>query len=251
MRTRLVLLAIAIATMACASQPADVARPVSDGDEPLVGYLLTPPDARLFLPPPPSAASALQAGEIDAVLMLSQTQDSSRRAQAIADNRIDPGQTFALTLGATIGPDVTPNLARVLGRLTNDIAAASGPAKDEYDRLRPFQVQAALAPCFAEDAALMARLANSRSYPSGHAALGWAWALILAEMAPERADAILARGHDYGWSRVVCGLHFPSDVAAGQLVAAATVAALHADPSFQRDFTLARIELRELLGLPL
>ena len=31
-------------------------------------------------------------------------------------------------------------------------------------------------------------LREDGSYPSGHNAIGWAWALILAEIAPERAD---------------------------------------------------------------
>ena len=37
-----------------------------------------------------------------------------------------------------------------------------------------------------------------RSYPSGHTSIGWAWALILSEIAPDRADAIQARGRNYG-----------------------------------------------------
>ena len=45
--------------------------------------------------------------------------------------------------------------------------------------------------------------------------MGWAWALILSELAPDRADAILARGLAYGESRAVCGVHYASDVEAG------------------------------------
>jgi len=49
-------------------------------------------------------------------------------------------------------------------------------------------------------------------YPSGHTALGWAWALILTEIAPDRADAILARGRAFGVSRNICNVHWHSDV---------------------------------------
>ena len=88
-------------------------------------------------------------------------------------------------------------------------------------------------------------LAASGSYPSGHAALGWAWALVLTEMAPERADAILARGMAYGESRVICGVHYSSDVEAGRLVGAVLVARLKADPAFQADFAVAARELAQ------
>jgi acid phosphatase (class A) len=36
-------------------------------------------------------------------------------------------------------------------------------------------------------------LRKNGSYPSGHTAIGWAWALTLAEVAPDRADAVCAR----------------------------------------------------------
>lgn len=80
----------------------------------------------------------------------------------------------------------------------------------------------------------------TRSYPSGHAAIGWAWGLVLAELAPERAPALLARGRAFGESRAVCGLHHPSDVAAGRDIAAGVVARLHADPVFRADMERAR-----------
>ncbi|HEX8056091.1 MAG TPA: phosphatase PAP2 family protein, partial [Novosphingobium sp.] len=96
--------------------------------------------------------------------------------------------------------------------------------------------------CLPRDEAM---LRKDGSYPSGHSALGWGWALVLAELAPEKADAILQRGRDFGQSRLVCNAHWASDVDAGRLVAAATVARLHADPVFTADLAAARQELRQ------
>lgn len=81
------------------------------------------------------------------------------------------------------------------------------------------------------------------SYPSGHSSIGWAWALALAEIVPERADAILARGYDFGASRAICRAHWKSDVEAGRLVGAATVSRLHADPVFLAQLGEARKEI--------
>ncbi len=60
-------------------------------------------------------------------------------------------------------------------------------------------------------------------------AWAWAWALVLSEMAPDRADQILARGLAYGEGRAICGVHYASDVEAGPNVGAALFGALKAD----------------------
>jgi acid phosphatase (class A) len=95
--------------------------------------------------------------------------------------------------------------------------------------------------CVPQDAE---RLRNNGSYPSGHASLGWTWALLLAELAPDRADALLARGYAYGENRVVCGVHWPTDVEAGRTIAAAVSAKLHSKPEFVGQMQAARDELR-------
>ncbi len=81
------------------------------------------------------------------------------------------------------------------------------------------------------------------SYPSGHTATGWGWALILAEISPREADTILARGCAFGESRNVCNVHWHSDVVQGRLIAAGTVARLHANSAFRADLEAARTEL--------
>ena len=85
-------------------------------------------------------------------------------------------------------------------------------------------------------------LMESGSYPSGHTTLGWMWALILAEIAPERINAILSRGLAFGESRVVCNVHWESDVTAGRILGAGVVARLHADAAFRKDLEAAKAE---------
>lgn len=86
-------------------------------------------------------------------------------------------------------------------------------------------------------------LEKDGSYPSGHSAVGWAWALILSEISPAQTDAILARGRVFGESRNVCNVHWHSDVVQGRFMGAGTVARLHAGGAFRADLETAKAEL--------
>jgi acid phosphatase (class A) len=86
-------------------------------------------------------------------------------------------------------------------------------------------------------------LRHNGSYPSGHTSLGWAWALILSELVPQRADTILSRGKAYGESRIICNVHWYSDVVAGRMMGAAAVALMHNNPEFIADMKAAKAEL--------
>ena len=86
-------------------------------------------------------------------------------------------------------------------------------------------------------------LETDGSYPIGHSAIGWGWALTLSKLAPERAEALLTRGRAYAQSRMVCNAHWLSDTEAGMAVGAAAFARLQNNPVFQATMTMARLEL--------
>ena len=83
----------------------------------------------------------------------------------------------------------------------------------------------------------------TRDYPSGHASRGWLIAMILTELAPDRSNALLTRGRDYGESRVICGWHNATSVEAGRVAGAAVFASLHGSADFRADMDAARTEL--------
>ena len=97
--------------------------------------------------------------------------------------------------------------------------------------------------CTPDDEAL---LRKDGSYPSGHTAIGWAWALILAEVFPEQSDAILERGKQFGISRNICNVHWHSDVVTGRMMGAAAVAMLHSNTDFMIDLEAAKKEVKAL-----
>lgn len=193
-------------------------------------------DASIFIPPPPAANGAQELAE-RAIVRGPWTDE--RRAQALADNAIDPFAAFDSVLGPGFTQANFPATYAVLDRAGRAAGFAGDPVKFIHRRPRPFLSDEAITPCIPNDE----RLRASFSYPSGHAALGFAWALVLAELVPSHADALIERGRDFTWSRVVCGVHYPSDVEAGRTVASAAVARLHADADFRQMMDAARAEL--------
>lgn len=164
----------------------------------------------------------------------------ARIAQARADDAFSAFSAFAPVFGESFTEANYPLTDTALDRVLAPLGAAIGVAKNRYDRERPFEVDSAVTTCIEASE----RIRASGAYPSGHAAFGWAWALVLAELDPAHADAILARGRAYGDSRVVCGLHYPSDVEAGRVIAAAALARLHAEPEFRAALDAARAEFQ-------
>lgn len=193
-------------------------------------------DGAALVGPPPAPGSARDAA--DRLGMRPQVTDA-RLAQARADQSTDPFAAFRPVMGADFAASRFPRTQTLLTAVLRGVGPAVNTAKDAHMRPRPFVDDATLARCDAPDAALAA----STAYPSGHAAIGWAWALALAELAPARADAILQRGRDFGDSRVICGFHYPSDIDASRTIAAAAIARLHADADFRRDLEAARREI--------
>ena len=200
------------------------------------------PSSLTLLAAPPAKDSASQARDNAMAKIARSLKGSPRWTQATLDADLKfPGaaNTYSCAVGVDINPATTPRLYTLLNRSLIDAGLATYPTKTRFQRPRPFVVAGGDICTPAADAGLR----KDGSYPSGHSAVGWAWALILAEAAPDRQDAILARGRAFMQSRVVCNVHWLSDTEAGGLVGTAVVARLHNDPAFRADVEAARSEI--------
>ena len=202
-------------------------------------------DSLALLPAPPASGSAAQLADDAAYQQASKGKGSARWNLAAADAELKfpkAAQTFRCALGVPINPEEAPHLTMLMRRTLTDAGLATYKAKDTYKRLRPFVVFNGES-CTPKDEA---SLRKDGSYPSGHASVGWAWGMVLTELAPERSNELIQRGFEFGQSRVACGVHWPSDVEAGRVVAAAVVAQLQSDPTFKAQAALARQEVQTL-----
>jgi acid phosphatase (class A) len=66
----------------------------------------------------------------------------------------------------------------------------------------------------------------------------------LTEIAPNYSEAILQKGLAFGESRMVCNLHWHSDIVAGRTMGSATVSILQSEPLYQEAVAMAKEELK-------
>jgi len=209
-----------------------------------VGYLQgsAVPDSLALVPAPPAAGSAGFALDEQVSREARALRGSPRFEQAHRDAELAfpaGANQFSCAIDVDVDAVKTPALYRLLERSRIDASAATRTAKKHYQRARPFMVNGEPT-CSPEDEQ---DLRGNGSYPSGHTSIGWAWALILSEIAPDRADAIQARGRNYGESRLVCNVHWQSDILEGRFMGAAAVARLHDNAAFNSDLLAARKEI--------
>lgn len=246
MRKRPILaLALTLCAMAAAAQSG-----VYDVRNHPEGYFLRIDDVASsvsLLPPPPQPGSAQFAWDEAQYMWGKMQRITPRGRQAFEDAKLGGdglSAAFSEAFGVKITEQDTPEIYRLICRMGGDSGdLATREAKEHYLRMRPFMLfgEPSLTPDDEKG------LSTNGSYPSGHTANGWATALVLAEINVDRQDEILRRGYEHGQSRVICGVHYQSDVDAGRVVASAVVARLHADAGFMAQLEKAKKEFARLV----
>jgi len=213
----------------------------------LAGYLSAKeyPNSLELLPPPPVDGSAAYMHDVEIANKYTALKNEKRIELAKKDAILtfpEAFDAFNIILDIPISQEKTTNLYMLLRRSLADAGLATYSAKNNYSRARPFMVNnlPEIDPNKEED------LRKDGSYPSGHTAIGWAWALILSEIYPNQSDEIIERGRQFGISRMICNVHWNSDVEAGRFIGSATVARLHANNDFLIDLDAAKKEIAML-----
>ena len=165
----------------------------------------------------------LLARNLQAVKDIMAASTPAERAAAQADDR---AYSTALVGGPALGGLNAPGMpyanADGTGWAVNDAAGnEAAKAKAIFDYPRPFLADPSIEPLVG---------GSGGSLPSGHTSKGFAEALYLAYIFPERFQQIMTRASEYGEHRIVNGVHYPLDVIAGRMVAAWSTAGF-LDPS--------------------
>jgi acid phosphatase (class A) len=199
------------------------------------------PTGAKFLPLPPKTTDAAFYNDWYRYQWGKTMRDTERGKQA-KDDAVHTleyfSEIYSEPFGMEISQDNTPEIWSLLERLLATTHVCNGKSKSRIMRKRPFMQFNEPTPVPEDEE----KLRTNSSYPSGHTTMGWAIALVLAEINPNRQDEILKRGFEYGESRVIVGFHFQSDVDHARIITSALVIRLHANDDFSAQLQKAKEE---------
>jgi acid phosphatase (class A) len=195
-------------------------------------------DAARLLPPPPADGSVAAKDDLAAVEAAVARRSQAEFDAAKRDAEDGTGGYFVSAIGPGFDLAKLPRTKQLLDDVGKAASDPTTKAKAFFHRERPYVLDPALQTCTPHKPG-----ASPNSYPSGHSTDTYAKAVVLAALLPAKAQAILARAEVYARNRVICGVHFPSDVAAGQAFGTAIGERLLASAAFQPELDAARAEL--------
>ncbi|HEU6448357.1 MAG TPA: phosphatase PAP2 family protein [Verrucomicrobiae bacterium] len=191
------------------------------------------PNATALLAPPPLPDSAEQSADLDEVRAVYHLATSNEIAAAYLEKKFTVFN-YADAVGAYFLSNNLPKTTAFFQRVQKDAEAVTDNAKNFYKRPRPYFIDPSLA---------NGKLEKSFSYPSGHSTESMVLALVLADLIPNKSDAIIAHARMIGWHRVEIARHYYTDICAGRVLAQAIVRKMKENPAFQKDFTEAKAEI--------
>jgi acid phosphatase (class A) len=238
MKTTIILIAALLATAAFAQGPKTL-------------RYLTPAeiDPSKLLPASAADGSETQQLEMKELWRILKTRTPERFKQAQWDNDNESPIAFASVIGPAFDLKALPITAKLLDDVQNDQSVAATAAKDYFKRRFAAVVDTSIVPLTCDPADVRASAAKPggralRSYPSGHATMGFSIGAFLAALIPNKAQAILVRAAEYGYSREVCGDHYHSDVEASHALGNAVAIMLLKNAALQPQIEASRAELR-------
>lgn len=191
-----------------------------------------------MLPPPPAAGSQQSIDEMKELKAIAARSTPEQVAFAAHDAKDEAPDMF----NGALGFDITqyPVTSKLLASVVEEEDVDSKVAKDFFKRERPYAVDKTLKTCVP----VKPGKSIYSSYPSGHSTLAFVLAEVLTQLVPEKSQAIMARASQFAENRLVCQVHFRSDIAAGQQFGTILAIRLMELPAFRADMDAARAELR-------
>ncbi|MBA2590554.1 MAG: phosphatase PAP2 family protein [Alphaproteobacteria bacterium] len=199
--------------------------------------LLAPGDfaAGRYLPPPPDAATTNR--EMDELHAIAARSTADDRAVAKRDAENETPTIFNDAAGFDLA--ASPETFKLLTLVGDEEEDDTKDAKAFFHRDRPYAAEPAIKAC---TPVKPGKAANS--YPSGHATRAFSMGVVLADLVPARSQEIMARASQYAERRLVCGVHYRSDIVAGQQFGTVLALKLMQNPAFQAQMAKALAEIR-------
>jgi acid phosphatase (class A) len=191
------------------------------------------PEAATLLAPPPLIDSGEQAADMEEVKAVYHAAGDADKEAAKSEKKFTVFN-FTEAAGSFLVESKLPKTTAFFEKVQTDAEAVTDAGKDYFKRPRPYTTDPSLA---------NGKLETSFSYPSGHSTESMVLALVLADLLPDKHDAIIAHARTIGWHRVQIARHYPTDIYAGRVLALAIVKQFKKSDAFNKDFAEAKAEL--------
>jgi len=187
----------------------------------------------VVLPDPPVDRGPLTRGEGDLMLAMEAQATPKARARASSKETLRVW-VYADVLGSGFNAEAMPLTAALMRQAERESSVVTRALKARWSRVRPPNQDDRIVPTIG--------VPKDGSYPSGHSVRSMLWAHLLAELAPDKADALIRRARLVAYDRVIGGVHYPTDVAAGMTVGALIAEEIMRSPEYQAEVARARAE---------
>lgn len=192
-------------------------------------------DLPSLLPPPPAAGSPTERVELDQILALQASRTPEQAARCVQIEHETLWLFGSEVLGVWFAESNLPKTAAFFAAVREDFIAANRAAKAVHPRKRPPFGDDRIKPCV--------DFSDTPSYPSGHGIQSSVWAGLLGRIFPDKADAFNLRAATTRNYKAISGVHYPSDLAAGQAVGEALARELLKNPAVQQAIAEVRAEI--------
>lgn len=191
-------------------------------------------DATKVIPVAPAADSLATLADLETVYQVQRrrTPEQVALANYFAEDSVFQ---YDAVIGLWFTAANLPRTAEVFLQIDADRYAISTKGKVVWSRPRPPLLDPRIQAC--------ALLPASGSYPSGHSTQAFLWAGLLAEIFPAQREALRERAELVAWSRVIAGVHYPTDIVAGRILGDRLAKEFLGVPAFRDALAAVRAEI--------
>ena len=230
-KTRFGLAFAALAFAGCSSPTVNIALKRLHLISQRVNYVEAEQFKTLEFAPPPAMDSDAQKADLAAIMDWQKKRSEADCAKANLTAAAD--YDFFWDAKSPFPEPLPDEVEKFFARLSLDLDSAVTNMKERYGRLRPYKAYPGQAqPC--------ADKSWGYSYPSGHSTYSRVYADVLTDIVPGRRAEFFAKADEIAQDRVIGGVHFPTDIAAGKVFGDRFHAELLRSEAYRKDIEKIR-----------
>jgi hypothetical protein len=188
----------------------------------------------ISLPPPPKNSSPTTAAELKLLASYRALRSADEIRDIYAELNLEDSYFAGKPLKVFMDKHQFPAVALLLRDAFYDLGGIEMRQKEKFNRIRPSLLDSSLDTVIA--------VPDFPAYPSYHSSEAYFIAHVFSELAPERKDEFMARAYQIALNREIAGVHYPSDSAAGKLLAQQFFDILMKNDKFKTFLATAKIE---------